>query len=72
MDREFLGIRCRLIELAAALDRDRAATTATRPATRGWRKSSAVSKSSPTASPIAPSACKWYSHCPTKRTGGPD
>ena len=28
MDREFLGIRCRLIELAAALDRiDRAADT---------------------------------------------
>ena len=45
MDREFLGIRCRLIELAAACDRiDRARRS--RPTTPGGCKSAAASRSS--------------------------
>ena len=62
LDRDFLSMRCRLIELAAALDRiDRAQGSAADDP--GWPRSAAASKSSPALRPIGPSACKWSFPC---------
>ena len=66
LNTEFLGIRCRLIELAARWIGSTARKTP-RPTTRDWRRFAAVSKSSPPTAPIAPSRCRWCFRCLLRR-----
>ena len=61
LDREFLGIRCRLIELAAALDRIARAGGTVIDDPRMSQILAQSSKSSPTVNSIMPNACKWCS-----------